>query len=41
LESVTVRVTVKGEPVVEDGVQPMEAAFELLQPPGRPDQEYV
>jgi hypothetical protein len=34
-ESVTVRVTVNGEPVVAEGVQLMEAAFVVLHPVGR------
>jgi hypothetical protein len=33
--SVTVRVTVKGEPVLAVGVQLMETALELLHPGGR------
>jgi len=33
--SVTVRVTVNGEPVVAVGVQLIEAEFELLHPAGR------
>jgi len=35
-ESVTVRVTVNGDPVVLVGVQPNDTA-ELLHPDGRPD----
>ena len=33
--SVTVRVTVKGDPVVSVGVQLIEGEFELLHPSGR------
>lgn len=39
LPSATVRVTVKGVPATDDGVQLTEAESELLHPDGRPDQE--
>jgi hypothetical protein len=37
--SLTVRVTMNGDPLAEVGVQEIEAEFEVLQPDGRPVQE--